>query len=342
MSQNHYSLSKRFISVIIILVGVVTTVFGLSSCLNSQGNDAGELDPITIGMESTAVNSLIFIAANQNYFAANGLDVTIKDYPSGLAAVNGLLSGEVDLATSSEFVIVGKALANERVRTFGNIDKFMHNYLIGRKDRGIANIADLAGKRVGLPLKTAAEFYLGRFLDLQGMHITQVTLVDVSPPQLVEALFNGDVDAVIAWQPNAKAIEDRLGNGIVKWSAQNERATYCSVSSTDAWVAAHPELVERFLKSLAQAEEYSIHQPAEANAIVQKQLQYDETYIATIWPEHQFSLSLDRSFILAMEDEARWLINNNLTEKKQLPDFLDYVYLQGLQAIKPAAVNISR
>lgn len=340
MKQNLYKLPKRLIPVALVLIGVVAIGLGFVVGPKFESYSTGKFDTVTLGMESTAVNSLIYLAASQNYFAANGLNVTIKDYSSGLTAVNGLLNGEVDLATSSEFVIVGKSLAHEQVRTIGSIDKFRHNYLLGRKDRGIETVTDLAGKKVGLPLKTAAEFYLGRFLDLQGMHIKQVTLVDISPPQLVEALVNREVDAVMAWQPNAKTIEERLGNNIVQWPAQNEQATYCSVSSIEAWVTAHPELVERFLKALAQAEAYAINHPAETKAVLQKQLNYDDSYMATIWPEHQFSLSLDQSLVLAMEDETRWLINNNLTETEQTPNFLDYLYLDGLRAVRPEAVNI--
>ena len=319
-----------------VLVGIV---LGLPAC---QMGFTGKQAAITVGMEATAVNSLIFIAQDQGYFAANGLHVTIQQYPSGLAAVNGMLDGEVDLATASEFVIVGKAFAKESIRTLGSIDKFMHNYLIGRKDRGIAAVADLAGKRIGLPLKTAAEFYLGRFLDLHGLALNQVILVDTTPPQLVAALVNGEVDAVLAWQPNAKSIEDRLGSGIVKWPAQNEQATFCNLITTAAWTTAHPELVERFLKSLAQAEAYFIRHPTEAKAIIQDLLQYDDEYMDTIWPEHQLQLSLDQSLILAAEDEARWMIANQLTGETQVPDFLRYIDSKGLEAVKPKAVKIIR
>jgi NitT/TauT family transport system substrate-binding protein len=43
-----------------------------------------------------------------------------------------------------------------------------------------------------------------------------------------------------------------------------------------------------------------------------------------------------------MEDEARWMINNNLTTEKTVPDFLDYIYIDGLESIKPGSVNIIR
>jgi NitT/TauT family transport system substrate-binding protein len=60
----------------------------------------------------------------------------------------------------------------------------------------------------------------------------------------------------------------------------------------------------------------------------------------TVWPRYQISLSLDQSLILAMEDEARWMIANDLTNETQVPNFLDSIYIDGLEAVKPDAVNI--
>jgi NitT/TauT family transport system substrate-binding protein len=323
----------------VIVAGILATVFGLSAC---QRDTPGKVETITVGMEATAVNSLIYIAEVRDYFAANGLKVVIKDYASGLAAANGMLNGEVDIATASEFVIVGTVLAREKISTLASIDKFWHIYLIARKAPGIENIADLKGKRIGVPLKTAAEFYLGRFLDLQGMSVNLVTLINVGPSQSVNALTNGDVDAVIAWRPNVNAIEDRLGSGTAKWPAQSGQAAYCVLVGTDSWVKKAPARVNRFLKSLARAEDYLVRHPEEARAIVQKKARYDDAYMGTVWPEHQLSLSLDQSFITAMEDEARWMIQSGLTTEKQVPDFLEYIYMNGLEAVKPEAVRIIR
>jgi len=61
----------------------------------------------------------------------------------------------------------------------------------------------------------------------------------------------------------------------------------------------------------------------------------------TVWFQNQFSLSLDQSLILAMEDEARWMISNSLTTEKTVPNFLDYIYPDGLSAVKPGAVRIA-
>ena len=76
--------------------------------------------------------------------------------------------------------------------------------------------------------------------------------------------------------------------------------------------------------------------------IVQKRLNYDDAYMKTMRHQHQYSLSLDQSLILAMEDEARWVIDNDPTTEKQVPDFLEYIHADGLAAVKPGAVNIIR
>jgi NitT/TauT family transport system substrate-binding protein len=60
----------------------------------------------------------------------------------------------------------------------------------------------------------------------------------------------------------------------------------------------------------------------------------------TVWPKHHFSLSLDQSLLIAMNDEGRWMIINNLTTEKTLPYFQDYINTRGLVEVKPEAVNI--
>jgi NitT/TauT family transport system substrate-binding protein len=115
---------------------------------------------------------------------------------------------------------------------------------------------------------------------------------------------------------------------------------YGIMVSRDDWITRHPELVNRFVNSLVQAEEYIINHPDGAKAIIQKRFKFDRASIERMWQVHQFSLSLDQSLITAMEDEARWMIKNKLTSEKHVPDFVNYIYIDGLKAVKPEAVNI--
>jgi NitT/TauT family transport system substrate-binding protein len=96
------------------------------------------------------------------------------------------------------------------------------------------------------------------------------------------------------------------------------------------------------MRSMAQAENDIVRHPDQAKAIVGKRMNFDPTYTEMIWPRYQFALSLEQSLITAMEDEARWMINNKLTAEKKVPNFLRNIREEGLKAVKPEAVSIIR
>lgn len=330
------------IAVIIAIVAIAVLAVALYGAWNVTAKEPvrGALEPVVIGMEPNLVNSLIIIAGDKGFFTGNGLNVTVRNYPSGAAAVDGMLKGESDIATATEFVLAGKALTGTPVSTFASIDRFQQIYLVGRKDRGIENISDLKGKKVGVPLKTAGEFYFGRFLTLHGIGMGEVAEVNVPPQQSADAIANGSVDAIVAWQPNVKAIETRLVNGTLKWPAQGGQPAYCVVIATSNWTSTHPDTVNRFVHAIQQAESYVASHPDDARAIVQKHFGYDDTFMDSIWPDHQFALKLDQSLVLAMEDEARWEIANKLTNATAVPDFRQHIYANPLESLDPGSVAI--
>jgi NitT/TauT family transport system substrate-binding protein len=338
--ENRSQQLYRIALMAIVLVVVMVTAFGSWSC--SKGGNSGKVETVTIGATPIELNALIYVADEHGFFNTNRVQVVFKDYDTGVAAVEGLLKGEVDIALTMEFVIVGKSLQKQDLLDLATIDKSMLFYIIARADRGIKTTADLKGKRIGVPRQTITEFYLGRMLELNGMRIQQVTMVDTKASDPAGTIAGENVDAVVTWEPHVTQIRQQMANGVTIWPAQSGQVSFWSVVSTPGWINKHPNLVRRFLKSLAQAEEYVIQHPVEAKKILQKRLKLDDTYIATVWSQNQFSLSLDQSLILAMEDEARWMIKNKLTREKTIPDFAHYIYIDGLGAVKPEAVNIIR
>lgn len=307
---------------------------------NSGTTYSGTPLPITIGISSYELSSLIYIAENQGFFAGNGLDATIQVDKTGLDSINRLLNDKEEVGLTSEFVVVKTAFDKENISVIGCIDKFETVNLVGRKDREIISGSDLKGKRIGLTLGTTQEFYLGRFLDLRGMHMQDVTLLNLQPSQYVEAITNGSVDALVAGNMFVDQIQKQLRRDVMVLPVQNGQKGYWLLACRSGWATNHPEEINRLLKSIAQAEEYTINHPTEAKAIIQKRLNYTDGYMAEIWSQHQYSLSLDQSLLLTMNDEGRWLMANNLTTEKTMPYFRDYIYTKGLMEVNPEAVNI--
>jgi hypothetical protein len=67
------------------------------------------------GVPPLEQNALVYVAQQQGLFAQNHLTVAVKDYDSGVAAMEALSKGEVDLAEAAEFPFVGVALRSEPI-----------------------------------------------------------------------------------------------------------------------------------------------------------------------------------------------------------------------------------
>lgn len=329
---------KKILLITTAILGVLLSGFG-SSC---QGGYSGKMETVTIAIPHNEINALLYIAEEQNLFVSNDLQVILKEnYDSGATATAGMLKGEAEIAAATDFLMAKQILDKTSLVTFACIDQYKTTYIMWRTDSGLKTIQDLKGKKIGVPLQTIGEFHLGRTLDLNGMHLGQVTLVDVRSTDSEKALVNKEVDAVVTWEPFVTLINEHLAEDVSALPIQSTQPAYWNLVSTPEWINSHTEIINRLVKSLTQADNYMSNHESKAKNTLQKRMNWSDTQIPDIWSRNQFSVSLGQSLILAMEDEARWMISNNLTAEKTVPNFLDYIYAENLKAVKPGSVTIA-
>ncbi len=298
------------------------------------------LENLSITDVRVAYSGILYLAQDQGFFTKNGLNVTFRDYSTAEAGFVDLASGRVDVAQSAEYSIVRAVLNGNDLKVIATTDKTYAMSLICRNDKGIDDVSDLVGKKIGLGKGTIREFYVGRFLDLNGINPMDVTIVNLSLQESVEAIGNGSVDAVVVpdaiWYNQVMAKLD--GNGVA-FEIQEGQPVFTELVCTSDYIANHSQTIIKLLSALQEAEEYIFDHPDQAEAIVRNRLNFTVADLA--WSDHHFELSLDLPLITAMHDEAQWLINNRLTNQTQVPDFNNYIYSDALKAVKPDSVTIN-
>jgi NitT/TauT family transport system substrate-binding protein len=75
---------------------------------------------------------------------------------------------------------------------------------------------------------------------------------------------------------------------------------------------------------------------------VKNRFGYESEYIEYAWPKQEFAVTLEQAMLVTFEDQARWRMTNNLTEATEILNYLDYIYLDALEAVKPEAIGIIR
>jgi ABC-type nitrate/sulfonate/bicarbonate transport system substrate-binding protein len=108
------------------------------------------------------------------------------------------------------------------------------------------------------------------------------------------------------------------------------------------YVKKHPEAIRKFLRALIRAEELFQNNPGEARRLVANFLKMDKVLLDEIWPIFTARVVLDQALLVDLEDQTRWAIKNRIVSRKDMPNYLDYIYVDGLLAVKPMAVRVLR
>ncbi len=334
-------MSKNMLTGITIVVMVVIVGIGLYWLIQKQpGKYIGLVTKITLAAYAGDTGALVYIAEDKGYFEENGLEVTIKDYESGKAAADALIAGEADIAASADYVFVCNSFDYTDLRVLGTVATAEVKELVARKDKGIATIDDLIGKIIGVTKKSGGEFSFRKFITFNGLSQKDVELVDLKPSEIVEAVVNGDIDAGFTWDPNVYNMKQALGDNAISWSGPSE--FYFVVLTKKDWIENNLAAAQRFMKSLLGAEDYIKDNSEESKEFVKNRFDYESDYIDYSWPKQEFAVILEQAMLIAFEDQARWRIGNNLTEATEVPNYLDYIYMDALEEVKSEAVGIIR
>lgn len=343
-ARSHRIAQYLIMGIVILILAVVLVILWRATHHSTNKPTAhqpytGQIDTITIANigEYSIFN---LIAKDKGFFADQGLKATVTEYPSGPLAMADLLAHKADFAVAADFVGVNNIFKTDQLRILSEASEQDNFRVIARKDHGIATQSDLKGKKIAVSKKTAGEFFLQRFLDLHGLSLSDVTEVDVGPADIITQLTNGQLDAAVIFEPHAYRLQQSLAGKVVSWSAQGDEKAIAVVYTTKNYIQAKPDVVVRYLKALAKAETFLKQHPQESKDILGKAMGYDNAYLDYMWPKFDFSLNLNQELLLTMEDQARFLIANHAVTQTDVPNYLDYIYFDGLQQAKPNAINV--
>ena len=323
---------------------LILFVINFAACSKEDKEQpAGALEKITLGLpkpDYALFLALILLAREQGFFKEHGLNMTYKSFQHGVASLKALQSGDVDIAIGAEFPFVKQNLEGSRMKIIASIAQVDVLELIARKDRGILEPADLKGKRVALIKGSQLEFSLDRFLINYELSLKNLEILDLLPPGIEKSILEGTADAMVFRETMISRIKAELGDNWVSWPIQDKQNVFWIVAGNDTYVEQHAKVLERFLRAVRKAELFYLDDAQRAHEIILRKGSLNEALFERMLSKIEYKLSLEKTLLIAMEDEARWHIENRYTEAKEVPNYLDQIYFGALESVNPDAVNI--
>lgn len=315
----------------------------LPACQKSTPQSAAPLQKITVAYTWQPQSTLVHIAVAKGYFSEEGLDVQPLMHTYGKAALQEVLDHKADFATVAETPVMFSILDGEKIFVIANIEaSSMNNAIVARKDAGIAKPGDLKGKRIGFTPGTTSDFFLDSLLTAIGLTRKDIKPVGLKPEEMQDAIMAKKLDAVSTWNYPLTLIQQQLGaNGTIFYDKEIYTETF-NIAARQDFVQKNPETVKHFLRALLKAEDFVKQNPEAAQSIMSASTKIDHSLIHEVWNAFNYHVVQDQTLLLTLEDETRWAMKNKLTDKTEMPDYLSYIQLDNLRAIKPEAIRMNR
>ena len=300
---------------------------------------------LSIALNNTYPGSgLLYLAQANGYFAQQGLDATFLPYTSGRDALAAALQKRADLATCADIPVMFAALEGAPVAIVATIFTASRaNGIVARRDRGIASVTDLNNKTIGVTLKTDGHFVLSAMLARYQASLSDVRIEHLRPQDALAALVSGKVDAISTWEPILSRAAKALGDNAVLFRTEGRFVFDFNLAGDAGWIKSHPDQTRRLLRVLLQAKRYADEHPRQARSIIATAMKLEPGTFDAVGPNYHFVVELNQNLLGMLEDQARWAIQNGLTSQTAtMPNFLHFIDMDALTAVKPDAVTIVR
>jgi NitT/TauT family transport system substrate-binding protein len=141
------------------------------------------------------------VGIDKGWFKEAGVDVAFEwfEYVPSMEAFS---AGKVDAVcmTNGDALVTGATGAPSKTIIINDFSN--GNDMVVAKP-GIESVKDLKGKKIGVEVGFVSHLLLLKALEANGMTEADVELVNVPTHETPKAFASGDVDAIVAWQPNS-------------------------------------------------------------------------------------------------------------------------------------------
>ncbi|MEP3047130.1 MAG: ABC transporter substrate-binding protein [Roseibium sp.] len=197
-----------------------------------------------------------YAKATGKYDEALGVKVNWVSFDAGTAMSAAMASGDVQISVSQgvpPFVVATSAGQDLQIVDVAVSYSENDNCVVAAKheiDKDSAG--ELAGKKVGVPIGTAAHYGFLKQMDHFGVDISTMDIVDMAPPDGAAAFAQGSLDMVCGWGGALRRMKEH-GNVLLTGAEKEELGILVfDVTSAPAnFVAEESELLAKFLKVTA-------------------------------------------------------------------------------------------
>jgi NitT/TauT family transport system substrate-binding protein len=324
-----------------ILVVVVLLSVSIVGCMPSQEVSQTSGEVMKVATYYWPGQFWTEIADEKGFFEEAGLNVELVDTNVDyFGSLQDMVDGNIDVNMFVLYDLIDFNAKGADLVSVINVDISAGADSIVSKNE-IERIADLKGKKIGLQQETYSEYMFQVVIEQNGLTTDDVIIVETKAED-IEPLVNGEVDALVAFEPFASEAVDKANGRKIFDTSQMPGLIPDVMAFHKSFIDERPEDVQSFVQVWYRTTEFITNNPKEAFGIIAKnyadtpgdvQAFTDEVKILNL-RDNKVSFSYASGFE-SLHGTAReintYMLENNITNKRlDSTDFIDARFIRGV------------
>lgn len=187
---------------------------------------------------------------------ATGYKINWRQFGGGGDVIRAMASGDVAIGEAGSAPIATAISQGLDVELFWILEDIAAaEALVARNGSNINSVADLKGKKVGVPFVSTTHFHLLYAMELAGLKRGDVQVLNMRPPEIAAAWGRGDLDATFIWDPVLATVK-KTGKVIVTSGelCKKGKCTFDGLIVSKKFAAANKDFMVALVKAIAKAD----------------------------------------------------------------------------------------
>ena len=187
---------------------------------------------------------------------ATGYKINWRQFGGGGDVIRAMASGDVAIGEVGSAGVATAISQGMDVELFWILEDIASaEALVARNGSNVNTVADLKGKKVGVPFVSTTHFHLLYAMELAGLKRNDVQVLNMRPPEIAAAWERGDIDATFIWDPVLSSVK-KNGKVIVTSGelCKKGKCTFDGLIVSKKFAAENKDFMVAMVKAIAKAD----------------------------------------------------------------------------------------
>ncbi len=255
-----------------------------------------------------------------------GVNVEWTDFESGPPMNESFAAGQQDIGVIGDVPAVSAIVAGQDNVYIASAEGGPSYAMLVADDSEIESLEDLKGKKIGLTIGSTAQNLTEKLLSSVDLdYNSDVEVINISTGDAQVVLTNGNVDAVVIWEPNVSRLDAMDGIHILADGGDVGFPGMNVVFARKEFVDENPDIVKAYLEQYWRATKAYEEDPEEYAELLSGYFNLDAELIAQAASKYNYVLQFSDEDIAGLQDTVSFLIGidaimNEITVKDYVAD----------------------